>query len=107
MEEQNVTQPPVGDQPQTQVVDARVDLRNENSAIAFEITSADNPLVNPAVHFAHWLGRNLSALVLLAREDWAMQRNSIPKPPQSEDAAGEGLVDTRTPRIIGPNGPLN
>lgn len=57
------------DQPEPVHADATIDLWMDGQEMKITIAGPEDHLSNEAVHFAHWIGRNLRALVPLARAD--------------------------------------
>jgi hypothetical protein len=69
---QDTNQPDTNDERPEQEqphADASIDLRMEGPELQINIVGPEDHLSNEAVHFAHWLGRNLTALVFMARAD--------------------------------------
>lgn len=60
-------------QPEAPQADASIDLRMEGGQLLINIASPDHHS-NEAVHFAHWIGRNLQALQQLAMQDLLAQQ---------------------------------
>lgn len=75
--------------------DALIELRHTGAGIDIAVHAADNPM-NPAIHFANWLGRNLQPLLMLAREDYnaAVDRRK----------AAKRLMEVPAVRLVGPDG---
>lgn len=96
-----------GDQPHA---DASIDLRMDRGALQINIAGPEDQMANEAVHFAHWIGRNLQALTAMAKQDFQLrQLASAQSEALSEPAANERLVvEAGGARLLGPDGrPVN
>lgn len=80
---------------------ARLDLRFENQGITLDVTTPEDP-GNPAIHFARWIGANLNALVMLARQDYHLQAQiaGMQTPPQEPPSR----IEAGTPRLVSASG---
>lgn len=102
------------DQPQEQEgqqADVSIDLRMENDQLQINIAGPDDRLFNQAVHFAHWVGRNLPALVTLALADLNAQRQILDQARAIEQLAapaptGPVIAEPPVPRLVSADGKL-
>lgn len=80
--------------------DAVIELRHTGEGIDVAVHAVDNQM-NPAIHFANWLGRNLQPLLALAREDY---NHKVDQAKEARRKAATTLLTPSTPRLVGPDG---
>jgi hypothetical protein len=90
---------------------AFIALRLENQGMTIEVRNNVSTMTEP-LHFANWIGQNLDALVLLARQDWhlrnEMNRLLLQQQAQELQQQAEGgeqpAIETGRPRLVSANG---